>query len=317
MELIATDIGSRLRQAREHRGLTLRDIAATTKISMTALVAIERNDFDRLPSGVFRSGYVKAFAAEVGLNADELAREYRASFETEPPAAQPPLPESDWKARLRLVQGLPNTLVIIVGIVVVGSLLWDREGALHEGSDGPDTPVAAEVDIPDATAQTDDSDGAAEVAVADAAVADLPPSLRLEIHTTGVCWVYAVADGKRAVYRLMQPGERARVEARLLITLRVGDAGAVAFSINGTTGRPLGRTGEAVTVRITNENLGSLSAEPPRATSATDAATRLPAGSVGRAWGAAGQRAVTALMIRSSHQLRDGAPADRVGLVSP
>lgn len=53
MDQIATDIGSRLRQAREKRGLTLRDIATTTEISMTALAAIEHNDFARLHSGVF------------------------------------------------------------------------------------------------------------------------------------------------------------------------------------------------------------------------------------------------------------------------
>ena len=76
MDQIATDIGSRLRQAREQRGLTLRDIATTTKISMTALAAIEHNDFACLPSGVFRRAFVRAFATEVGLNADELAREY-------------------------------------------------------------------------------------------------------------------------------------------------------------------------------------------------------------------------------------------------
>ena len=84
MNHIATDIGSRLRQARETRGLALADIAAATKISMTALVAMEHNDFARLPGGVFRRAYVKAFAAEVGLNADELARDYLAMFETEP-----------------------------------------------------------------------------------------------------------------------------------------------------------------------------------------------------------------------------------------
>lgn len=52
-----TDIGSRLRQFREERALTLRDIATTTKISLTALAAIEHNDFGRLPGGVFRRAY--------------------------------------------------------------------------------------------------------------------------------------------------------------------------------------------------------------------------------------------------------------------
>jgi hypothetical protein len=63
-----------------------------------------------------------------------------------------------------------------------------------------------------------------------------------------------------------------------VITLRVGDAGAVAYSINGATGRPLGRNGEVVTVRITNDNLGSLDAEPAKPVPIKGAATRAGSG---------------------------------------
>jgi hypothetical protein len=154
-------------------------------------------------------------------------------------------------------------LVTIVGILVCGSLILERGQVPHEASDGRGMLRAVEADLPDDTAQTDDSDGTEEVAFANAAVADIrAASLRLEIRTKGPCWVSAVADGERVVYRLMQPGERTLVEARVSITLRVGDAGTVAYSINGETGRPLGRNGEAVTVRITNDNLGGLYAAP-------------------------------------------------------
>jgi hypothetical protein len=102
-----------------------------------------------------------------------------------------------------------------------------------------------------------------------------------------------VADGERVVYRLMQPGERTLVEARGAIRLRVGDAGNVAYSINGATGRPLGRNGEAVTVHITNENLGSLSAEPASPDSPKGAAKRIGR-RPGRKLEANGQSAVAA-----------------------
>ena len=317
MDQTATDIGSRLRQARELRGLTLRDIAATTKISMMALVAIEQNDFERLPGGVFRRGYVRAFAAEVGLDADELAREYRARFEPQPAVAQLPQHEADWKTRLRFAQRSPAKLAIVVGSVICALLLWDRGRVLLE-SNRQDELGVAEVDIPDDTTETDETDGAAEVAFANAAVSDIhAPTLRLEIRTKGLCWVSAVADGERAVYRLMQPGERTLVEARTGIVLRVGDAGAFAYSINGAPGRPLGRGGEAVTVLISDETLGSLSAEPTSAMPAKGAATRIPAGSVGRAVQADGQRAGNSLMIRLSHGSLASSQWDRVSLVSP
>jgi cytoskeletal protein RodZ len=101
MDHLATDMGSRIRQAREQRGLTLRDLANTTKISTSALHAIEHNDFARLPGGVFRRAYVRAVAAEVGLDADALTREYRARFEIEMAAGPLPPHRADWFDRVR------------------------------------------------------------------------------------------------------------------------------------------------------------------------------------------------------------------------
>jgi hypothetical protein len=93
------------------------------------------------------------------------------------------------------------------------------------------------------------------VALADATLvaADQPP-LQLAIRATRTCWVSAVADGERVAYRLMQAGERAVVDARDSITLRLGDASAIDYSINGTTGRRLGGPGQVITVRFTPEN---------------------------------------------------------------
>lgn len=281
MERITTDIGSRIRQAREQRGLTIRDIANTTKISTAALNAIEQNEFARLPGGVFSRAYVRAFANEVGLDADELTREYRARFETEIAAGPLPPHKADWYERVRPIYRLPAVLVT-VGILI-GGLILKRAQIPHEFPDERSTLNAVENDLPEDTAPTDERDATEEVALANAAVGETgAQSLRLEIRLNGPCWVSAVADGERVVYRLMQPAERTLVEARSVITLRVGDAGAFAYSINGATGRPLGGNGEVVTVRITNENLGSLSAEPASAIPAQGAATRIRSESGGR-----------------------------------
>jgi cytoskeleton protein RodZ len=294
MEHITADIGSRIRHAREQRGLTLRDIANTTKISTAALNAIEHNDFARLPGGVFSRAYVRAFATEVGLDADELTREYRARFETEIAAGPLPPHKADWYDRLRPLYPLPAVLVT-VGILIGGSVILKRAQIPHESPDERSTLNPVEADLPEDIAPTDERDATEEVAFANSAVSEAGvQSLRLEIRVNGPCWVSAVADGQRVVYRLMQPGERKLVQARSLITLRVGDAGAVAYSINGATGRPLGKNGEVVTVRITNENLGSLSAEPAGAIPANGAATRIRSGSVGGRVEANGQRAVAA-----------------------
>jgi len=276
MEQMATNIGSRIRQAREQRGLTLRDIANTTKISTTALNAIEHNDFARLPGGVFSRAYVRAFAAEVGLNAEELTREYRARFESDIPAGPPLRHKIGWYDRVGPHDLLVAVLMTVGGILTGALMILMRDQAPHEPPVEQWALNAVEADLRRDTEPTDESDDTEEVAFANAAVTGMnAPSLRLEIRLTGPCWVSAVTDGERVVYRLMESGERTLVEARSAITLRVGDAGSVVYSINGVTGRPLGRDGEAVTVHITHDNLGTLYAEPASAIPGIGAATRL------------------------------------------
>jgi hypothetical protein len=154
-------------------------------------------------------------------------------------------------------------LSIVIGLLMGGWLL----SKTAQPSAGPPPEASAlnavEADAP-AHATPVNAATVKAVAVADAAVEDAgEPSLRLAIRTTGPCWVSAVADGERVVYRLMQADERTLVEAHEAITLRVGDAGTVAYSINGATGRPFGRDGEPITVRITSDNAESLYADSP------------------------------------------------------
>ena len=79
-----TDFGGKLRQARERRGVSLRQIATSTKISVAALEALERNDISRLPGGIFSRAFVRSYANEVGLDPDETVREFLARFHGEP-----------------------------------------------------------------------------------------------------------------------------------------------------------------------------------------------------------------------------------------
>jgi hypothetical protein len=71
------DIGQELREAREKAGLSIADLTQLTKIQPHKLEALEDNAFDRLPQGVYLDGIVRAYAAEVGLDADVLLPQVR------------------------------------------------------------------------------------------------------------------------------------------------------------------------------------------------------------------------------------------------
>src|SRR5215467_4925780 len=74
------DFGQKLREARERRGLSLRQIASATKISLITLEALERNDIARLPGGIFSRGIVRSYAIEVGLDPEDTIREFMGQF---------------------------------------------------------------------------------------------------------------------------------------------------------------------------------------------------------------------------------------------
>ena len=76
----AGDFGRKLREARERRGLSLRQIANATKISMPTLEALERNDITRLPGGIFSRGVVRSYALEVGLEPESTIDEFMGQF---------------------------------------------------------------------------------------------------------------------------------------------------------------------------------------------------------------------------------------------
>ena len=64
--------GEDLRSEREARGITLEDISASSRIPVPVLEAIERDEFDRLPGGLFNVSFVRQYASAVGLNQDEV-----------------------------------------------------------------------------------------------------------------------------------------------------------------------------------------------------------------------------------------------------
>jgi cytoskeleton protein RodZ len=56
--------------------MSLREIASATKISVFVLEALERNDFSRLPGGLFSRAFVRAYAREVGLEPEQMVGEF-------------------------------------------------------------------------------------------------------------------------------------------------------------------------------------------------------------------------------------------------
>ena len=266
--------GKVLADARAARGMTLKQVSASTKISISKLQAIERDEIENLPGGIFTRGFVRSYAETVGLDPQETLAQFEARFPEESSVATlhatiEGRANEEFVKRQKTVKVLIWSALLAVPLVVWLLVVGAREvrspaerepavAAAGETSGAPasETPPASEV-VPDAPRPT----GSGVRPDPPPAAASAAGQLTMEISPTADCWVQASADGATVFSRVLRAGEGAVVVAQGAIELRIGDAGAFAFTINQRPGRVLGASGEVLDVRITPANYLTFVAE--------------------------------------------------------
>jgi len=258
------DIGAQLRAAREAQGLTIGTLAQRTRVPARTLSAIERNDQSALPPHPFGRGFVKTYAEEVHMDSDRLVRDYFAQFPAQPAAGPTPVardsPDPYWQPLSRWM-GM-GTAVAILLVVVAAAVVLGRRG---ENAVEPDT-VGTTGSSPAAPAATGAALSTPQPIARPDGAALAPPArapsssgaITVALSMSRPCWVAATVDGRRTIYRILQPGERETLVAERELTIRFGDAGAVTWTINGRDAGSPGSASAVRDVRITAENATSV-----------------------------------------------------------
>jgi cytoskeletal protein RodZ len=70
------NFGLHLKHERELRGVSLKEIAESTRIHIRYLEALESNEFDNMPGEVFVKGYIRSYARVIGFDAEEMLNAY-------------------------------------------------------------------------------------------------------------------------------------------------------------------------------------------------------------------------------------------------
>src|SRR6266542_4090869 len=121
-----SDFGGKLRLARERRGISLRQIAASTKISVAVLEALERNDISRLPGGIFSRAFVRSYAIEIGVDPEQAVRDFIGQFpDASVTAGSPHVAQHDYESDSTARGRSPMTIIAVVGVsLVIGVILF-------------------------------------------------------------------------------------------------------------------------------------------------------------------------------------------------
>lgn len=247
-----TDVGARLRAAREAKQISLREIAATTKISVSALEALEENDVAQLPGGIFTRAFVRSYATEVGLDPEEVMRDFVAQVPVEGIDEEEKYDSQSREHDLfQSQQRMAATVLKLVAISAAVLLLY-LGWAVTTGTDAPEAPVAET-----APALLAPMAGSVRTEPPVTAEPMSQESLTIVLRPRGDCWVSLTIDGELVFEDLMHAGDRESYAAADEMRLIVGDAGAFGFTINQQDGRSLGGSGVTVTARITRQNFRS------------------------------------------------------------
>ena len=252
---MAMDIGAELRAAREAKGISLGTLAQRIRVQPRTLAAIELNDLSRLPPRPFGRGFVKAYAQEVDLDPEQTVQTFFSQFPARPappPSARREIADTVWQTPSTW-SSLAVAAIILIMVVAAALVLRPRgeatRGGEAVGTTGAQVPAVAQGTLPAAEDAT--------AAVPKLPVAPVAP-LRFAFVVNRPCWVTAVTDGQRAIYRIVEPNDPQVLNAQREISIRFGDAGAVTWSINGRSGSPLGENGAIRDLRITPDNAATL-----------------------------------------------------------
>lgn len=250
-----SSFGEELRREREIRGISLKEIADSTKISKRFLEAIERNDHLALPAPAFTRGFVREYARYVGLNSEEMVSRYNVAVAADDRIEKPPeiekypqTPVRDIAPKPPKKTGIPSPFArinrsffaMLFIVAALAAVAWWAVQQRQERELLTEVPVApvttsavAPLLLPDAAPATDDS------------------SLRLGIEVVANSWVTLEADGKTVLNSELEAGDRRSFEASEAFRFRtIGNAAGVKLTLNGMPVEPLGADGDVVRNRV-------------------------------------------------------------------
>ena len=262
----STDIGAQLRSTREAHGLTLETMAHRTRVQPRILTAIEENDIRSIPPKPFGRGFVRAYAREVGLDPERAVHDYFGQF---PAAAPEPAPaRDDYEAPQGSSWVVPATGIAVLVLLIAWGLRGGDGGSEVAaapdviGTSGSSAAVAAAREASSAAAAVPAPTPAPSPRPAPPAPVGAPQAtagqLNVVLTVNAPTWVSASTDGKRAIYRVLQPGSREQLSAAREISVLTGNAGGVELTINGRAAGPMGKSGAVRSLRINPANAASI-----------------------------------------------------------
>lgn len=222
-------VGHQLREAREAKGLSLEDVAASTRIPTRHLISLEEGAWDKLPAPTYAVGFAKNYAGAIGLDRNAIGDQLRSEMGGIRPAVIAPIEylEVDDPKR-SFPKGLVFGALALLVIAVIG-LVWVNERQLQ--ADAPGNQVAT-------------NETAAPAAPAPVVPAAAQP---VTLTATDGVWLEVKDGGAILKQGEMKAGETYQIPANAVApVLMTGKPEALRITVGTTVAPPVGEAGKRV-----------------------------------------------------------------------
>ena len=238
-------IGQELKRERELRGISLKEIADYTKINIRFLRALEEDRLDMLPEKFFTRGIIRSYAKYLGLNEQSTLNTYLEGLQ----AQETDLDEKKEESEEEDIPRKKNTLVITaVVFIALTALVIVLYFVFHKEEVPPSKPSQS------ASNQIRE-EPAVSPPVTQVKTEEEQEELILNIMVQQETWMEIYTDGELQYTGIKYPGTQLEFKALKELLLHLGNAGGIAFSLNGKQGKKLGVSGAVVkNIQITLDN---------------------------------------------------------------
>lgn len=252
--------GEHLRREREMRGVTLEEVSIATRISTRFLEALEKEQWEQLPGGIFNRGFIRSVARFLGLDEENLIAEYDLATQ----GNHGTLLREETAAALRSGRfGVVAILATMGAVLAAGGLVYQHYGSRTWGwmkASPPSTASPTEpASAPMATVPSDSKAvGARSAAVnppGDTVSSTGRDILELKVEVGKPADIRVVADGKTVFSGRLPAGAAHSFHAREKFFVSASESSAILLDLNGQTVPPLGPPGQPGSVTLTRSDL--------------------------------------------------------------
>lgn len=229
-----------LKKQRESLGLSLDQIANRIKVDKVYLNNFEKGVFTDLPRTYIRL-FLRSYAAEIGLKADEILAAYEEFSASSTPPPQPEIPKSKEtiipfkNGKIFQIKKKRNIATILVIIVIIIFIIFNLKQVLIEDTSQE---IALKPGLP-----SNMSLNQAEPDSATALVHGSTPSSRDTSHAAGIplflvlqtkdsCWIHLVIDNIDTREAILPPNALYKWKATDNFDIRIGRPTAITLYLN-------------------------------------------------------------------------------------